>query len=223
MIVDTKKRTGKKVVLVVDDDESMREGCRRILEEDGYRAEAAEDGAQGLRLVGRLGPSVVLVDLKMPGMDGLELLRRIREVNPDIATVVITGYGTLNSAIEAMRTGAVDFLCKPFDDEALLAAIGRGLGRNPPGRIPAKPGGVHAAPCRNAAVILEVLERAARDDRFIALLTEQGSGALEPYDLTPEEKAAIVSGDLRWLEEHVGRLNESQKIWINCRLQQERW
>jgi len=116
-------------VLVIDDEDSMREGCRQVLADDGYRAEVAENGEQGLRLVRQLGPRIVLVDLKMPGIGGLEVLARIREIDPSIATVVITGYGTIDSAVEAMRTGASDYLCKPFDDKVLLGAVERGVKR----------------------------------------------------------------------------------------------
>lgn len=75
----------------------------------------------------------------------------------------------------------------------------------------------------SAKAVIEVLERAARDHQFIAQLTEQGSKALEGYDLTSEEKAALISGDIRWIEKHVGKLTEVQETWLNCRLQQERW
>jgi len=71
--------------------------------------------------------------------------------------------------------------------------------------------------------VIDVLERASREDQVIARLTEEGSRALEGYDLTSQEKAAVVSGDLRWIEEHVGKLKEHQKRWLNCRLEQERW
>ncbi|HEU65332.1 MAG TPA: hypothetical protein ENN57_01540 [Chloroflexi bacterium] len=75
----------------------------------------------------------------------------------------------------------------------------------------------------SAKAVIEVLERASREHQFIAQLTEQGSKALEEYDLTWEEKAALVGGDIRWIENHVGRLTETQKTWLDCRLQQERW
>ncbi len=72
-------------------------------------------------------------------------------------------------------------------------------------------------------VVMTVLERAAQDNQFIAELTEQGSNALQGYDLSSQEKAALISGDIRWIEKHVGSLTETQKTWLNCRLQQERW
>lgn len=72
----------------------------------------------------------------------------------------------------------------------------------------------------SAPVVIEVLERASREDRFIAELVDHGSTALKGYDLTWEEQAALISGDIRWIEKHVGKLTESQKTWLNCRLQQ---
>ncbi|TET39717.1 MAG: hypothetical protein E3J66_07765 [Dehalococcoidia bacterium] len=75
----------------------------------------------------------------------------------------------------------------------------------------------------SAKAVIEVLDRAYREDQFIAQLTEQGSKALEGYALTWEEKAALLSSDIQWIESHVGKLSERQKTWLNCRLQQERW
>jgi hypothetical protein len=75
----------------------------------------------------------------------------------------------------------------------------------------------------NAAEILRVLDRAARDDRFIAQLTFNGSEALREYDLTDEEKAALLSGDIRWIEARVGKLDARLRTWLDCRLQQEIW
>jgi len=114
-------------VVIIDDEESMREGCRQALEEEGYRALAASDGEQGLRLVERLKPHVALVDLRMPRMSGMEVLAKIREIDPGIAPIVITAYGTEESAVEAMKTGAFDYLCKPFDEKTLLGAVDCGV------------------------------------------------------------------------------------------------
>lgn len=75
----------------------------------------------------------------------------------------------------------------------------------------------------NAAEILRVLDRAANDDRFIAQLTYHGSEALQDYDLTNEEKAALLSGDIRWIEARVGKLDARLRTWLDCRLQQEIW
>ena len=121
--------TQRPSVLVIDDEESIREGCRQALEAGGYWTRVAENGEQGLRLARELKPHVVIVDLKMPGISGMEVLRGVLEANPDVTPIVITGYGSTDSAVEAMRAGASDYLRKPFDDGALLGAVGRGLDR----------------------------------------------------------------------------------------------
>lgn len=113
--------------VVIDDDESMCEGCRQTLEENGFRTEVSSDGPKGLRLVRNVRPNVVLVDLKMPGLSGIEVLKKIPEIDPGIVTIVITGYGTIEAAVEAMKIGAFDFLTKPFEPEKLIDSVRRGM------------------------------------------------------------------------------------------------
>jgi signal transduction histidine kinase len=119
--------TKKPVVLVIDDEESMRDSCSQILAKDGLQTEAAEDGATGLEKIKEIKPDLVLVDLKMPGISGMEVLDRIAEIDSNIISVVITGYATVESAVEAMKIGAYDFLPKPFTPDQLRIIIKRGL------------------------------------------------------------------------------------------------
>ncbi|MFC1671584.1 response regulator [Planctomycetota bacterium] len=214
--------TARPMVLVIDDEESMREGCRQILEEEGYRTTVARDGKRGVQIAERMNPGVVLVDLRMPGMDGMAVLGKIRGIVPGAACIVITGYGTIDSAVEAMKVGACDYLCKPFDDARLLQAVESGFGRG--SQKEGTPSEVEkpAQDC-NRETILDILEKAACNPDFIVRLTEEGSKALDEYNLSWEEKAALISGDIRWIEDHVGKLNDRQKTWLNCRLQQEIW
>jgi NADH-quinone oxidoreductase subunit E len=114
-------------VVVIDDEELFTEGCRQTLEMGGYHAAVAQDGPQGLQLVQSVKPSVVLVDLKMPGMNGLEVLGRLAEIEPSIVPIIITGHGTVDSAVESMKIGAFDFLTKPFEPEKLLETVRRGM------------------------------------------------------------------------------------------------
>jgi NADH-quinone oxidoreductase subunit E len=114
-------------VVVIDDEETFTEGCRQTLEMGGYRSAVARDGPLGLDLVRTARPSVVLVDLKMPGMDGLEVLTHLSETSPSIVPIVITGHGTVDSAVESMKIGAFDFLSKPFEPEKLLDSVRRGM------------------------------------------------------------------------------------------------
>ncbi len=112
-------------ILVVDDEESMRVGCVQTLTEEGYRARTAENGIQGLESAQKESFDIVILDLRMPGMDGMEVLARLKEYDPGAVVVVITGYATIESAVEAMKRGAYDFLPKPFTPEALLAIVRR--------------------------------------------------------------------------------------------------
>jgi len=116
-------------ILVVDDEEIIRLGCQRILSEEQYEVLTAGDGRAGLALVKEKMPDLVLVDLLMPEMGGMELLEAIRQVDKKIVAIVITGYATIESAVEAVKKGAFDYLPKPFGPEELRAAILRGLER----------------------------------------------------------------------------------------------
>jgi signal transduction histidine kinase len=114
-------------VLVIDDEEISRVSCERILRRLGVRVRLASRGREGLEILMREPQDLVLVDLKMPEMDGMEVTRRIREFDPNIVTIVITGYATIESAVTVMKEGAYDYLPKPFTPDELLIVVGRGL------------------------------------------------------------------------------------------------
>lgn len=116
-------------VIVIDDEESMRDSCRMILQKDGFITKTADNGLAGITMVEENKPDIVLVDLKMPGLGGLEVLERIKKIDSDIVPIVITGYATVESAVDAMKRGAYDFLPKPFAPEELRLIIRRGLER----------------------------------------------------------------------------------------------
>lgn len=116
-------------IIVIDDDYAMRFSCRKILLKAGYIVEDFEDGASGLEAIAALKPALVLVDLKMPGMSGMEVIARLHEIDPRIICIVITGYATIDTAVEAMKSGAYDFLPKPFSPDELRIIVKRGLER----------------------------------------------------------------------------------------------
>ncbi len=114
-------------IMVVDDEEGIREGSARIINRMGCHALTANNGEEGLDLLGRTDVSIVLLDLKMPGIDGMEVLKRIQTMNPDILVIVITGFATVETAIEAMKRGAYDFIPKPFEPDQLRIVVNRAL------------------------------------------------------------------------------------------------
>ena len=108
-------------VLVVDDEPIVLQVFSRVLSEKGLRTRTASSAEEALKLLEQGGIACVLVDKNMPGMDGIEMLRRVREAQPHCAFIVMTGYASTESAIEALRLGAVDYLQKPFDDLDVVA------------------------------------------------------------------------------------------------------
>jgi signal transduction histidine kinase len=114
-------------ILIIDDEPVVLEACSDVLASWPVTVATAADGGRGLQLVEELEPDLVFVDLKMPGISGFEVLERIRERDPTIVTVVITGYATVGSAVDAMKEGAYDFLPKPFTPDQLRLIARRGL------------------------------------------------------------------------------------------------
>jgi len=115
----------KRRVLVVDDEANMRRVLEIMLSRRGYRTLSAEDGRQALAMAQEHPVDLVISDLRMPGMNGIELLRELRAAGNDLPLIIITAQGSIESAVEAMRLGACDYLLRPFDNEALDLAIGR--------------------------------------------------------------------------------------------------
>lgn len=116
-------------ILIIDDDEIVRKSCERILSPEGFLIISAKDGKEGLKLLSKKTFDLVLTDLRMPDMDGIEVLKKVKEIGPDIEVIVITGYGTIKSAIEAIRHGAYDYIEKPFSPEELLNVVERSIER----------------------------------------------------------------------------------------------
>jgi len=112
-------------LLFIDDEESVRKVFSISLRKEGYEVLIAENGEKGLEVFMRENPPIALVDIKMPGMDGIEVLRRIKEINPETEVIIITGHGDMDSAIKALKLDASDFLTKPISDEALSVALKR--------------------------------------------------------------------------------------------------
>lgn len=119
----------KAKILIIDDEEVVLDSCAQILRGSPYQLATASDGTSGLALLQEFQPDLVFVDLKMPGISGFEVLEKISEIDPTIVTVVITGFATVSSAVEAMKKGAYDFLPKPFTPDEFRLIARRGIER----------------------------------------------------------------------------------------------
>lgn len=119
--------TGRKSILLIDDDDSIRRVVEYNLREEGYDVTTAPSGTEGLRLFQDRAVDLVLTDIRMPEMDGLDLLVRLKAMQPDLPVVLLTAHGTISSAVEAMKLGAFDYLTKPFDRDRLRATVRKAL------------------------------------------------------------------------------------------------
>jgi len=112
-------------LMIIDDERAVRDVCREVAQSLGFNTSVADSAEHGYRTLDAQGIDVVLLDLKLPGAGGLEALRQIKERRPDAAVIVVTGYGTVHSAVQAMKNGAYDFVTKPFSVEELRLLLER--------------------------------------------------------------------------------------------------
>jgi len=122
-------------ILVVDDEPTVRESCRRIFSERGYDVETAASGREGLEHARRGYFDCALIDLRMPDLDGMEIVRSARTHRSNMAVLIMTGYGAVDTAAEATRLGVSDYVCKPFEPTEIVGAVERALERPPHARV----------------------------------------------------------------------------------------
>ncbi|MDD3581285.1 MAG: sigma-54 dependent transcriptional regulator [Desulfobacca sp.] len=196
-------------LLVVDDELIIRESLAGWLQRDGYQVETADHGAQALEKAAAKHYDIMLVDVKMPEMDGLTLLKHIKEQNPDTAVVMMTAYGSIEDAVEAIKQGAFDYLLKPFDLEELSLTIDRLVQ-------------IQTLAMEN--VVLK--ERVAKIDRFEELVG-QSEPMLQLYDtimdVAQSDATVLITGETGTGKELVARAIHAQSprgyapfIAVNC-------
>lgn len=235
-------------ILVVDDELSICQGCQRIFEEEGYTFKFALSGKEGLEKAAMEVFDVAIVDLKMPDIDGLEVMRTIKQRQPSLAMIMITGYASVPTAVEAIKLGAEDFIPKPFTPDEILMVVNKVVERIKgteeiggdvtesreletveacPAELDLTHGAAMPAPEPEISgdLVLEVLNKAINDVRFYAdfLDTDRRRFALFESNPGHEAVAALLSGDIRWFEENVGELTNTQKEFLMRRLAVEAW
>jgi DNA-binding NtrC family response regulator len=184
-------------ILLVEDRDSLRRLLARALAEEGYEVAAASGGAEAIRMLGERAFDLVLTDLRLPDLSGLEVLAASRQMQPRVPVVVLTAYGTVGAAVEAMKLGAFDFLEKPLElpDLARLVAKAIGGGEQAVFQPPGAPPIVGAHPRLRAA--LRLLERVAATETTVLLTGESGTGkelfARALHALSPRRQGPMVA------------------------------
>jgi two-component system, NtrC family, response regulator AtoC len=170
-------------ILVVDDDPDIREVLKDRLESLGYVVQAAADGKEALKVLEKQNPQLILLDIEMPAMSGLEVLKEIRKRELDITVIMITAYGTIERAVEAMKEGAYDFIPKPFEPDHVALAVRKALEREKLKRdvevLSVQIGErYHLIGDKSAAMneAIDLANKAARSRSTVLLLGESGTG-----------------------------------------------
>jgi two-component system nitrogen regulation response regulator NtrX len=169
-------------ILVIDDEAAIRDSLRMILEYEHYGFMGATSGQEGIALVQRDRPDLVLLDIKMPGMDGMEVLRKLHALDPTLPVVMISGHGTTSTAVDAIRSGALDFLDKPLSSERVIVTLQNALkqeelrqeNRELKLAMESKYEIVGESPALRT--VLEAVKRAAPTNATVMLLGESGVG-----------------------------------------------
>ncbi len=200
-----------KKVLVLDDEQVILDACQDILEGTDLEVLTTTSVEECFGIANEGDLDLFVTDIMMPELNGVEVVERLRKTNPHLTVIVITGYPSMVTARKFMRLGAYDYIPKPFTPEEFREVVIQALSKQ------------DAKKAIRETLVLEILDRSADDPEFLDRLYMEGSEALKEYDISPGAKAAIVSGDMKWIEENVGELTEKQMVWLVQRLEGEIW
>lgn len=215
--------TNRPNILLMEDEFSVAKGLEMVMREEGYEVELADTGQKALTQFSVKDYDLLLADLRLPDMDGMEVVRHVRENRPQTPVVIITGYPSVATATQAVKMGVSDYLRKPFSDDEIKAAVEKALRQKREESMEALITETQKERLIQKEEVLRVLNRANQDQEFWTALMEKGSEALKDFRLSRKAKAAIVSGDLEWLRKNIGDLTEEQLRFIHKRLEREAW
>jgi len=202
---------GKAKILVADDEYVMREGIKETLLDMGYRVDLAKDGDEAIRLLRTNLYSMVITDIKMPKAGGMDVLMNARQTSPDIPVLMMTAYGTVDNAVEAMKNGAFDYILKPFSAEAVEKCVLRALGGNNQSHAGAAEAGslnrTIITRDKDMLKLLELAENVAKSDATVLIQGESGTGkellARLIHSKSPRRKAPFVAVNCAALPENL--------------------
>ena len=223
--INRSESTAPAHILIMEDDLHVARGLKMVLDEEGYDVDLRDTGYGALDAIGQYEYDLLMADLRLPDIDGMQVIKRVRQSNPETGVIVMTGYATSALAVEALKMGARDFIAKPFTEDQIKAAINEALA------VTLKRTGVAGVDFQpftgdlsiQKREVLKVLNRTSEDSRFSNSLMKKGGDALGEYVLSNEAKAAIGSGDLGWINKNVGELTQKQLMYVYKRLELEAW
>ncbi|MGD8387466.1 MAG: response regulator [Desulfobacteraceae bacterium] len=210
-------------ILIVEDEPSVAKGLQLVLDDEGYQVDWAANGNDALEKFKGNGFNLVVADLRLPDMNGMEVIREIKSERPETEVVVITGYPSVETAVASAKMGVRDYLKKPFTDDEFKAAVQSALQVRPDPAEEQFLTSTEEGRLIQKREVLRVLNRTSEDRAFWRELMENGSQALDGYQISLEGKAAISSGDLRWINENIGELTQKQLRFVLKRMEREAW
>ncbi len=210
-------------ILLLEDEPSVAKGLKMVMDEQGYDVDLAGTGQAALDAFRAGRFDLLIADLRLPDIDGMEVIERVKTKQPDTPVVIITGYPSVSSAVKAVKMGVSDYLRKPFTDDEFMSAVDEALKEKQKASIEELIAETEKERWIQKQEVIEVLDRASQDKDFWRELMENGSEALEGYRLSRKAKAAIVSGDMNWIQDNVGELTEEELRFIHKRLEREAW
>ena len=171
-------------VLIIDDDDQLRRSFEKLLEEEGYDVKGVPSGEAGLKVVQAQVPDLVILDMRLPGMNGFDTFQAIHEIEPKLPVIIMTAYGTTETAIEATKRGAFDYILKPFDIPEMLSVIGQALEASRFMRSPVAMDGTPDGTAREAIIgrsramqdVFKAIGRVSSTDATVLIRGESGTG-----------------------------------------------
>jgi YesN/AraC family two-component response regulator len=210
-------------VLLLEDELSVAKGLKMVMDEHGYDVDLAATGQAALDAFWAGRFDLLIADLRLPDIDGMEVIERVKTKKPDTPVVIITGYPSVSSAVKAVKMGVSDYLRKPFTDDEFMSAVDGALKEEQKASMEELISETEKDRLIQKQEVIQVLDRASQDDNFWRELMENGSEALKHYRISRKAKAAIITGDLNWIRDNVGELTEEELRFIYKRLEREAW
>ncbi len=209
-------------VLLVEDEPNMAKGLEMLMNEEGYNVDLAVTGQDALNTIGTEKFDLMVADLRLPDIDGMQVIERMKGIHPDTKVIIITGFPSVSSAVKAVKIGVSDYLRKPFTSDEFLNAVSDVITVKKPS-MEQLITETEKERLIQKQEVLRVLDRASKDNDFWTNILENNSNALKDYQLSNTAKAAIFSGDLNWIRKNIGELTKEQLQLIISRLEREAW